>query len=210
MNLSETTYLVTSHDGDVYRMTAKQLCNRIIEDSKYDYDWISPARELVRICKLPDFPEECSLIIKVAILNCFANIEHRANCGSDRYYTDPRDEKAVEYCYNSLYGIESEEAVSARTKFLSEMIALASYTNILFDSHYHPGPTFRNLRDDWGKSKFEEYISKENIDFKNLVETLKAEFVEFIKKAESNGDFEEDDKKDMEEWTEFFKKFKDL
>lgn len=195
MSLLEKKYMVISHHGSVHRMTAKQLCERIKKDSKSDYNWISPARELVRICKLPGFPADCSLVIRVAILNCFANIEHRANNGGDRYCTDPSDEKAVEYCYNSLYGIDAEEAISARKRFLTEMIALASYTRV-FDSHYHPGPTYRKLREDWSKSKFEEYIPKKNIDFKKLVETLKKEFIEIVKKAESNGDFEEDEKKD--------------
>ena len=193
----------------MHRMTAKQLCERIKQDSKSDYNWISPARELVRVCKLPGFPIECAIIIKVAILNCFANIEHRANTGGDRYYTDPSDAKAVEYCYNSLYGVDAEEAVSARARYLTEMITMASYTRV-FDSHYHPGPTYRKLREDWSKSKFEEYTSKKNVDFKKLVESLKEEFIEIIKKAESNGDFEEDEKKDQEEWAEFFKKFRDL
>ena len=209
MSLFETKYVIISHYGAMHRMTAKQLCERIKQDSKSDYNWISPARELVRVCKLPGFPTECAIIIKVAILNCFANIEHRANSGGDRYYTDPSDAKAVEYCYNSLYGVDAEEAVSARTRYLTEMITMASYTRV-FDSHYHPGPTYRKLREDWSKSKFEEYISKKNVDFKKLVETLKEEFVELIKKAESNGDFEEDEKKDKEEWAEFFKKFRDL
>lgn len=209
MSLFETKYVVISHHGSMHRMTAKQLCERIKQDSKSDYNWISPARELVRVCKLPGFPIECAIIIKVAILNCFANIEHRANNGGDRYYTDPSDAKAVEYCYNSLYGVDAEEAVSARARYLTEMITMASYTRV-FDSHYHPGPTYRKLREDWSKSKFEEYTSKKNVDFKKLVESLKEEFFEIIKKAESNGDFEEDEKKDQEEWAEFFKKFRDL
>lgn len=209
MSFWEKEYMVTSRHGSQHRMTAKQLCERIKEDSKSDYNWISHARELVRICKLPSFPADCSLVIRVAILNCYASIEHRANNGGDRYRIDPRDEMAVEYCYNSLYGVDSEEAISARKNFLTEMIALASYTRV-FDSHYHPGPTYRKLREDWRKSKFEEYICKKNIDFKKLVETLKKEFVEIIKKAESNGDFEEDEKKDQEEWAEFFKKFRDI
>lgn len=207
MSLLEKKYAVISHYGVPNRMTAKQLCERIKEDSKSDYNWISPARELVRVCKMPGFPAECAIFIKVAILNCFASIEHRANLGGDRYRTDPSDEKAVEYCYNSLYGTDAKEVVSARTRFLTEMITTACYTRVL-DSHYHPGPTYRKLREDWIKSKFEEYISKKNIDFKKMVETLKSEFSEIIKKAEDNGDFEEDYKKDREEWVEFYKKFK--
>ena len=67
MSLLEKKYVVISHYGVPNRMTAKQLCERIKEDSKSDYNWISPARELVRICKIPGFPAESALFIKVAI-----------------------------------------------------------------------------------------------------------------------------------------------
>ena len=89
------------------------------------------------------------------------------------------------------------------------MITTACYTRVL-DPHYHPGPTYRKLREDWIKSKFEEYISKKNVDFKKMVEILKAEFAEIIKKAEDKGDFEEDDKKDSEERAKFFEGLKFL
>ena len=78
------------------------------------------------------------------------------------------------------------------------------------DSLYHPGPTFKKLREDWSKSKFEEYISQEKIDFKQLIETLRSSFTEVIKTAESNGEFEEDEKKDKESWKMFYQKMKDL
>lgn len=207
MRLLETKYMVISHHGSVHRMTARQLCERVKKDSESDYNWIAPARELVRICKLPDFPADSSLVIRIAILNCFASIEKRANNGGDRYRIDPSDKKAVEYCYNSLYGIDAEEAILARKRFLAEMIALSSDTHIL-DLHYHPGKTYRKLREDWRKSKFEEYIGEKNIDFKKLVETLNKEFIELIKKAESDGDFVEDEKKEQEKLAEFIKQFK--
>ena len=209
MSLFEKEYEVAGRYGIVYKMTAKQLCDRIKEDSKSDYNWIAPARVLVRICKLPDFPVEYSLIIKVAILNCFANIEHRANCGGDRYRLNIYDEKAVEYCYNSMYGIDSDEACSARKKFLLEKLATASHMGIL-DLHYHPGPTYKKLREDWSKSKFEEYISEKEIDFKKMVETLEKDFIEVVKKAEANGDFEEDEKKDAEKRKPLFTMIKDI
>lgn len=210
MSFLEEKYTVKDWHGHTYSLTAKQLSERVVNDSKSDYNWIAPARELVRICKIVSFPDEEALTIKIAILNCFSNIEHRANSGGDRYITDPADEEAVEYCYNSLYGIDSEEAISVRKYYLTEMISTASYVRVIFDSLYHPGPTFRKLREDWNKSKFEEYISQENIDFKQLVETLHNDFAETVKTAEENGDFEEDEKKDAEKQAQFFRKIFDL
>ena len=122
---------------------------------------------------------------------------------------DPEDEKAVQYCYNSLYGIDTEEAVSARKRYLTEMINTATYVRV-FSPLYHPGSTFRKLREDFIKSKFEEYISQEKIDFKQLLETLNSNFSEIIMTAESNGDFEEDEKKDRESWKMFYQRLKNI
>lgn len=209
MSLLQKKYRVVGWYGTVHNLTAKQLCERIKKDSQSDYNWIASASELVRICKLPSFPAECSLVIKVAILNCFASIENRANRGGDRYYTRAEDANAVEYCYNSLYGIDSEEAISARKNFLTEMITSASDIRIL-DPHYHPGPTFKKLREDWIKSTFEEYIPKKNINFKKLVETSNESFLELIKKAESDGAFKEDEEKLRELERNFWKSLRNL
>ncbi len=148
-------YMVTDDYGGMHLLTSKKLYERVMRDSKRsNYNWIAPARKLVRICKSRSFPIEYAIDIKIAILNRFANIEHLANCGGDRYMYDSADEEAVYYCYNSLYDINTEEAILARKRYLTEMINTASYVRV-FDSLYHPGPTFRNLRKDWGKSKFE-------------------------------------------------------
>ena len=108
-----------------------------------------------------------------------------------------------------MYGVEDEEAILARRRYLAEIVATASYTRI-FDSLYHPGPTFRKLRKDWNKSKVQEYISKEKIDFKQLIEVLHGEFVEIIKKAEVDGAFEEDERAEKESWKKFYEMMRDL
>ncbi len=120
-------YVVTDYHGRKHLLTAKQLYERIMQDSKHDYNWLAPARELVRICKKAKFPEEYAIPIKTAILNCFANIEHRANCGEGRYNDNQADREAVQYCYNSLYGINTEKVVSTRKKYLNEIISTATY-----------------------------------------------------------------------------------
>ena len=209
MDLLTNKYRVSGWHGTTHSLTAKQLYKRVLEDSESDYNWIAPARELVRICKKSSFPTEYSLAIKIAILNCFANIEHRANCGGDRYGINPADEEAVQYCYNSLYGVDTEDAIEARRYYLTEMLSTASYVRI-FSSLYHPGPTFRKLRDDWIKSKLEEYISQEKIDFEQLLETLRDDFTEVVNKADENGDFKEDEEKDKESWKNIFERMRDL
>lgn len=209
MSFCETKYIFVGHRGEMHRMTAKQLCERIVQDSKSDYNWIAPASELVRVCKCLGFPTEYALTIKVAILNCFANIENRANCGGDRYFTKPADAEAVQECFNSMYGVNREDVVLARRYYLSEMLKYATYTRV-FDSLYHPGETFRKLREDFITTKVEENISQKKVDFKTLVESSKNEFAEIVKTADSKGAFVEDEEKDKKEWTEFFKRMKDL
>lgn len=171
--------------GDV--LSAKEIYERVMEDSKSDYNWIAPARKLVRICKKTSFPTDYAIDIKIAILNCFANIEHRANCGGDKYRDNPEDLEAVHYCYNSLYELDKEEAINARKYYLSEMIKSASYVRSSFDSLYHSGPTYRDISEQWRNSKFEEYISQKEIDFVKLLKTLHNDFVDTIKKQRKMG-----------------------
>lgn len=193
--MAKEKYLIHTWSGNEKLLSAKELYERVMEDCKSDYDWIAPARELVRICKKTSFPTEYAIDIKIAILNCFANIEHRANCGGDKYGEDPKDLEAVHYCYNSLYGLDKEEAINARKYYLSEMIKSASYVRSIFDSLFHSGPTYRDLCEQWRNAKFDEYISQKEIDFVEMLKTLRNDFVDTIKSAEENGDFEEDDKK---------------
>lgn len=209
MSFFEQKYTFVSHHGKTHCMTAKQLYERIVQDSKSDYNWIAPASELVRVCKCTGFPTEYALTIKVAILNCFANIESRANLGGDRYLTKPADAEAVQECFNSMYGIDREDVVSARRYYLTEMLKYATYTRI-FDSLYHPGKTFRKLREDFITNKVEENISKKKIDFKTLVNTSKNEFAEAVRIADSKGAFIEDEEKDKKKWTNFLKIMEDL
>ena len=80
MSIFKQRYLIHGWENDC-KLTAKELYERIMADSKSDYKWIAPARELARICKESNFPKEYATAIKVAILNAYANVEHRANCG---------------------------------------------------------------------------------------------------------------------------------
>ena len=75
MSFFEKKYKVTDWDGDTHSLTAKQLYERVLDDSKSDYNWIASATELVRVCNNPCFPEMYAVGIKMIILNCFANLE---------------------------------------------------------------------------------------------------------------------------------------
>lgn len=205
MSFFEKEYIITGWMGEIYLLTAKQLYIRVLEDSKSDYNWIAPANELVMICKEEGFPAEYSLAIKCAILNCFANKEHRANSGGDRSIDNLSDQEAVQQCYNSLYGIEAEEAISARKRYLTELINAASNIRFL-DLNSCPDSTFKNIRENWNTSKIQEYISQKEINFKKFVETLHNEFIGVLKKAKLDEDFKNAEKEEQKYWKEFFKK----
>lgn len=200
-------YLIHGNRDKEYILTSKELYERVMYDSNYNYNWFAPARELVRVCKKKGFPDNYAMDIKIAILNCFANIEHKENCGGYRYFDHPEDKKAVQYCYNSLYGTNNEEAIKARKKYLTEVITKATYT---YSFDYHHGATYQKICNDWEKSKFDEYISKEEIDFEKLSEELRKSFKETIRTAESNGEFEEDKKKNDKSWKKFFERLNNL
>ena len=70
MSFVEEKYMVTGHHGDTYSLTAKQLYERILDDSKSDYNWIASASELVRICKKTGFPNKYPWLIFSFVVRC--------------------------------------------------------------------------------------------------------------------------------------------
>ena len=199
--MDQMYYLVhTRAEGDQV-LSVEELYERVMNDSsKSNYHWIASAGELVRICKKTSFPIDYSIDIRIAILKCFASVEHSANCGGDKYKDKQSNIEAVQYCYNSLYGVDKEDAIDARKSYLSEKIKSVSYV-YLFD--YYSGATYRRLCKQWHDLNFEKYISQKEVDFANLLPYLHNDFVEMIKKAEENGDLEDDKRTSEERWRAF-------
>ena len=92
-------YLINGWYGHKYLMRADELHLRVMNDSEEsNFNWIASATELIRICNIPDFPDDYATDIKIAILNCFSNLEgSRVDA-----HLEPSDEKAVQDAYNSL------------------------------------------------------------------------------------------------------------
>lgn len=184
-------YLVKGWNGSRHLMTAKRLYKRVIEDSKYDFNWIASATELVRVCMNSKFPEKYAIGIKTAILNCFANLETK---GRWRGYTEPTDDDAVYYCYNSLSSME-EEVLNAKQKYLAAIIHCSSRVPHYNFSFHLDGETYLKLREEWRKKKLDELAPKKDINFKELIKELEADFSKTVKIAEDGGTFKEDDDK---------------
>ena len=191
MSLSEKKYKITGWHGETQVLTAKNLYERVLEDSKSDYNWLASAAELVRVCNEPDFPEIYATNIKIIILNCFANLELQ----QERCYNRRRiDEEAVYSCYNSLP--EKDAAViKAKEKYLAAIIeGITRYSGDEERFPIHFGPAYKKTCENWKKAKLNEYVSEVKIDFNQLRERLNADFEKTIKEAEKNGIFNEDDK----------------
>ena len=194
MNILKNKYIITGWNGMKYYFTAEELKNKILADAKSsDYNWFAPAKVIIETCNNPSFPTKDAIFIKIAILNCFSNIANRANSGGDRYESNPENDAVIMDCYNSLYCINSSDSISARKKYLTEILRTAS-DPLLIDplSNLSCSSTFQNLRNKWIQIRFYRYISKEKIDLKTLEKSLTDDFSRIIQKARSKGLFKQD------------------
>lgn len=117
--------------------------------------------------------------IKLIILNCFANLELQKEYPSSR---KPTDKAAVYSCYHSLPSTD-ETVIKVKEKYLTAIIeAITRYTESEVRFPIHQGPTYQKICEDWKKAKFDEYVSKEEIDFDQLGEDLYADFDRVINK----------------------------
>ena len=200
MSLFEERYIITGWRGDKHSLTAKELYERVMEDSQSDYNWIAPATELVRVCNRAKFPEKYAYEIQIAILNCFANLENKKEVG---FHQKPTDADAVNFCYNALADV-SEEANKVRQKYLKAVIeGITKYHFRLLDfSHY--GPTYHKICEEWKRIKFEEYCHFSSLDFKKLRKYWDDEFDKIMRTAEEEGVFQKDDEKHLEEMRKFW------
>lgn len=202
MSFFEKKYKVEGWHGDTHSLTAKVLYERVLEDSKSDYNWIASATELVKVCNDPCFPEMYAVGIKMIILNCFANLELQKEYPSRCESTDM---EAVYSCYNSLPSAD-ETAKKVKEKYLTAVIAgITKYTQSEVRFPIHRGTTYKHKVEEWKKAKFDEYISAIQIlNFDQLRDDLYADFDRMIKTAEKEGAFEKDDEEYREEMRKFW------
>lgn len=188
-------YLIRGWGNVKYRMTDKQIYERVLSDSKSDYNWIASATELVRVCNDRHFPEKYAVRIKCLIINCFANLEL---CQEVPSRTLSTDDAAVYSCYNSLPDTD-KGTVDAKEKYLKAVIAaVVKYDGFEVRIRWYSGPVYEKKVKDWKEAKFAEYASAKEIDFDQLRKDLSKDFDAMIKKAEEDGDLDEDTKRNRE------------
>lgn len=185
----EKKYNVTDSRGINHLLTAKQIYERVLQDSKNNYNWIISAQQLVEICNEPSFSKSYAQAIKIMILNCFADLESQREFP----YSGETDKNVVDICYHSLTN-ENEKAIKVKEKYLTSVItSVVKYTKYESRTPRHQGPVYKKMCKEWEKAKFEEYVRKEKIDFYKLREKLNDDFEDMIEKGEKAGKFKKDD-----------------
>lgn len=186
MEIINKRYTIIGRNGERYRLTAKELYEGVMKDSKSDYDWIALAPELVKVCNKSSFPKEYAESIKLAILKCFTNLEVK---GEYDPIIESENNMAVYSCYNSLVQ-NNEKVVLAKQKYLECIIRNVAFH--YFSIPIHEGPKFSKMREKWIEEKFKENVTKEKIYFSQLIKDLNSDYSNLVKIAEENGIFEED------------------
>ena len=180
-------YLVNGWHGHRYWMRADELHLRVMNDSKEsNFNWIASATELMRICNKQDFPDDYATDIKVAILNCFANLEG-SRCGC---YQEPTDQKAVQEAYNSLPNSDSR-CLKVKRKYLYSVISAVE--SDYYEMPIHCGDTYTKFTNNWVEKWFTKFSKEEQIDFEWLRKLLNADFEKELLLLEHSGALEEED-----------------
>ena len=203
MELSNRKFTVVDWYDNEHQMTAKELYDRIMKDSKSDYNWITSAEELVRVTGRYSFPREYAYGIRMAILNCYANFEARKSKARDVRILRELEERAINICYNYISGSD-ERSIEVRHKYLKGLISAVSELHFEYWQFDHFGPTYHRLCEEWKKNKFEENKDCTSIEIKEFKVLLNDDFEQFMRKAEADGEFAEDDKKESEAQKRFF------
>lgn len=181
----EKKYKVCGWKGKNFSMTAMKLRDRVLQDSKSNYNWIASATELVRICNLEQFPQDIAVEIKRAILNCFANI---ATDNYDEGYQEPTDDQAVRECFNTL---DSNDKLNEqiKQKYVKQILNKIVFGSFEFPPAMLYGDGYRDFGKQWISNKMEELKELQTLTSSTFTEISK-QFSADLKAADKNGVFE--------------------
>lgn len=189
-------FLIKDHNGKNHILKSSKIHKLVMEKSEEtNYDWIAPASNLVSLCEQKKFPLEYAIDMKVAILNCFAELMNKKDL--DNFKKDDLD--AVYYAYNSLakyyannllYKAKAEEINEARSNFLKAFLK-----NIIFNKYtfLYRGKSYHEFVDEWINQKFEELFFKDYIFFSYIKNSIKQEFYNDASTLEGKNVFFSDD-----------------
>lgn len=207
MHLFNKRYAVNFRSGRRRRLAAQNILELVKRDSKSDYNWFASSEELVRICKLLDFPQDVAILIEAAILNCYANIENSVRICSDDECCN------VAYCYNSL--IDYEEYESLRKKYISAVLSCVINYGLGDEPRLFPiGKTYEKMRFEWKEKNVNSFVSsrKKISDLDKLFQIFNEDFESMIREADEKGVFDKDEQEffnsqlnNISSWTKILK-----
>lgn len=203
MILFSHRYVVNFRNGRKKLKTALEILKLVEKDCKSDYNWFASSDELVRLCKLPGFPQDVATFIEAAVLNCYANIEY-----SVLEYPDSREN--VTFCYDSL--IEREQYIDLRKKYICSVLNSVIAYGLNDEPRIFPlGETYNNMCCKWRESVMNDFVSNKRkiIDLSELYKIFNDEFEGMIDEAEAKHLFEDDEKKffQNDSWTKILKNY---
>ena len=178
-------FLITGFDGKIHFFTAQKIYKQAINTINSDYKFFAPASELIRVCSLKDFPTKYADEIKLAILDCFANLENTSN--RPPYLNESN---TIYHCYNSLTS-ESEQVTDIKKKYVRAIINNVAKHHFSLIEFNYSGPTYNRLCEEWKEKCFQEFFGH-TIDFVELRRTLHANFDKIMRDAEAQGLFKAD------------------
>lgn len=186
-------YKIKGIDGRKHFMNARGLYKRVLNDSKKsDIDWVASASELLRICKIKNFPEDYAKTIEICILKCFTKVEKKKKHNG---YTSSEDKKALGDLYNSLIETKDETFSSARKEYFSAIlygITKHKYSHLsafesVFSAHY--GPEYTRICNEWTEAMTEKYLNEPIENLEEFKRMLRDDFDKTIKDAEKRDAF---------------------
>ena len=179
-------FLLKTMEHGILPMTDTRLHSTIMKESaETDYNWIASFKELLRVCNKKGFNQELAKDIKLAIINCYANILYTS------FSYDNVDCENIENAFNVFNDVltisKTSEEKDQRieevcAKFLDAFIFKQTYMScIAFNALDMPkGSGFRN-------SKIQSLLEQDTIDFQSLSETIVPEYQNYREKLKKAG-----------------------
>ena len=161
-------------------MNAEEIYNKVMEVSEKAYfNWFADAPVLFRIADTETFPWDYASDIKVAILNCFANL------ALDNIPVTEDEKTIVDKIYNDFYGSKNPNEICARRKMLCATIIGSEKKAI--KTPIKAGEQFKRIRDIWREMEFKEYENEEHINLYALCDIMAKYFNKVITEADEQG-----------------------
>lgn len=177
---------ITDWNDNRHEMAPNELLERIRSDSKSDWNWLTPATEIVKTISDPEFPEPIANELKGLILKCFADILLSDVIGREL----GTDQIAVAYCYYSIHGKAGKRI---KRLYRKNLLKAAKKPDWCWEHPYGAdGKEWHSFCNEWEKDALQNFTKRFGNDFMRFEANTKADFRKAVKCADKAGKFEND------------------